>query len=91
MRKSTDMHRRKFNEYRSAEPMQPCALRKQCITTWLTEQLARGPAWPHEITRRAKERGYTLQEVCAALTAARGERDRVGQWVLPALYPMETP
>jgi hypothetical protein len=84
------MRRRKFNEYVLAEPAQPRAQRREAIAAWLRARLAAGPRWPNEITTEGRTRGYRVDEICGALRTLRGERDRVGQWILPDASSMET-
>lgn len=78
------MRRRAFNEYmRPAEPEQPRNVRREGIAAWLRGELAHGSVDPSDAIRRGKLHGYTLQEVCSALTGIGGERTAGGRWALP--------
>lgn len=75
------MRQQRFNEY-AARPAQSRSVRREAIATWLRERLSHGPAWPTEITRQGKSRGYLVGEICSALGAIRGQRDRAGRCTL---------
>ena len=77
------MRRTSFNRFMPpVDLMQPRAVRRDAIATWLREQLLQGPVWPAKIVTNGKTRGYTLHEICSALTAIGGERNRAGEWTL---------
>ena len=75
------MRRGGFNPYVPSDA-QPCGQRRRIIAAWLREQLDDGPVWPAKIITNGKTRGYTLHEICSALTAIGGERNRAGEWTL---------